>query len=125
MGNEMEGFIEDDESEGDKSDDPESRAAAKQKAKLAKKKKATAGSGGFTAGFIEGLTDEQRQDVLEVFGNGMDFDWVTAEDDEEKEEQKLEDVKSFVLPLLPDSILTNPIKTLHRYSSLLRLPLEC
>lgn len=121
MGGEMEGFIEDDESESGRSDDGESRAAAKAK-KAKRAKKASGASGGFA--LAEGLTPEQRDEVLGVFGNGNDFAWAFPDEKEERED-KLEDVSDLTSCFPRHYLIDDDNRTLNRSSIRRKSNREC
>lgn len=100
-GDEMDGFIEDDESDssgGRQGSDAESEGERRvRKAKEKKKKrlaapKRKAQRGGFGAGYLQGMSQEMQDEVAEVFGNGMDYAFALEMDDEQVVEKELKDV---------------------------------
>ncbi|BGP40634.1 Transcription elongation factor spt6 [Rhodotorula kratochvilovae] len=94
---EMAGFIEDDTDEsrseaGDSDEDDEARRQRRRdkKAKQKADRKKRRGAGLGMMGRIDGITQEARQEVAEVFGNGQDFAWAMEDDDEEDKDGKKE-----------------------------------
>ncbi|KAK4053287.1 Transcription elongation factor spt6 [Microbotryomycetes sp. JL221] len=86
---EMAGFIEDDtqsESGAGSDEDEEARAARRAQRKRERKKGRRAGLGGAP---IEGISQEDWQEVTDVFGNGQDYAFALESDDEaEKDNHK-------------------------------------
>lgn len=96
QGDEMAGFIEDDEeSDGSGSDAGARRRKAERRKEKQKAKKATTARGGFGAGMGENLTAEAWQEVTDIFGNGKDYEEAMEEEIEAADEKELKDVSDF------------------------------
>ncbi|KAM0787286.1 hypothetical protein ACM66B_006519 [Microbotryomycetes sp. NB124-2] len=89
---EMAGFIEDDtqsESGAGSDEDEDERAARRARKRRERRKGRRAGLAGAP---IEGISQEDWQEVTDVFGNGQDYAFALESDDEPEKDKELKDI---------------------------------